>query len=64
MEFPSVKTEIIESGNKQDRLKDLRTGVIFSASFLRTEQITPVLNTLHGLPVTYRIDFKVLMLVY
>ena len=28
------------------------------------DQITPVLRSLHWLPVTYRIDFKVLLLVY
>ena len=30
----------------------------------RTEHITPVLKSLHWLPVSYRIDFKVLLLVY
>ena len=30
----------------------------------RTELITPVLESLHWLPVSYRIDFKVLSLVY
>jgi len=28
------------------------------------EHITPVLRSLHWLPVTFRIDFKVLLLVY
>ncbi len=30
----------------------------------RSEHITPVLKSLHWLPVSYRIDFKVLLLVY
>ena len=30
----------------------------------RREHITPVLAALHWLPVTYRIDFKVLLLIY
>ena len=30
----------------------------------KTELITPVLRSLHWLPVTYRMDFKVLLLVY
>ncbi len=30
----------------------------------KSEHITPVLKSLHRLPVTYRIDFKVLLLVY
>ena len=30
----------------------------------RSDHITPVLKTLHWLPVSYRIDFKVLLLVY
>ncbi len=30
----------------------------------RSEHITPVLRSLHWLPVTFRIDFKVLLLVY
>ncbi len=30
----------------------------------KTEHITPVLRSLHWLPVTFRIDFKVLLLVY
>uniref|UniRef100_A0A3B1J4V1 Reverse transcriptase domain-containing protein n=1 Tax=Astyanax mexicanus TaxID=7994 RepID=A0A3B1J4V1_ASTMX len=30
----------------------------------RTEHITPVLKSLHWLPVIYRIDFKVLLIVY
>ncbi len=29
-----------------------------------SEHITPALRSLHGLPVTFRIDFKVLLLVY
>ncbi len=31
---------------------------------LKYEHITPVLRSLHWLPVTFRIDFKVLLLVY
>ncbi len=30
----------------------------------KSEQITPVLRPLHWLPVTFKIDFKVLLLVY
>ncbi len=30
----------------------------------KSEHITPVLRSLHWLPVTFRIDFKVLLLVY
>ncbi len=30
----------------------------------QSEHITPVLKSLHWLPVTFRIDFKVLLLVY
>ncbi len=30
----------------------------------KSEHITPVLRSLHWLPVTYRIDFKILLLVY
>ncbi len=30
----------------------------------KSEHITPVLGSLHWLPVTFRIDFKVLLLVY
>lgn len=30
----------------------------------KSELITPVLGSLHRLPVTFRIDFKVLILVY
>ncbi len=30
----------------------------------RSEHITPVLRSLHWLPVTFRIDFKVLLLIY
>ncbi len=31
---------------------------------IKSEHITPVLRSLHWLPVTFRIDFKVLLLVY
>ncbi len=37
-----------------------QSGWIYSKS----EHITPVLRSLHWLPVTFRIDFKVLLLVY
>ncbi len=30
----------------------------------KSEHITPVLRSLHWLPVTFRVDFKVLLLVY
>ncbi len=30
----------------------------------KSEHITPVLRSLHWLPVTFRIDFKVLLLIY
>ncbi len=45
------------------------TGLMNAAARILTrtrepEHITPVLRSLHWLPVTFRIDFKVLLLVY
>ena len=42
----------------------LGQSLLFSLLTRKTDHITPVLRSLHWLPVTYRIDFKVLLLVY
>ncbi len=48
------------------KAKELNKYYLYLASSRtrKSEHITPVLRSLHWLPVTFRIDFKVLLLIY